>query len=139
MIGPDPHYEALARQISDLAEGTRRGFADVHARLDAERAMVAGQFELMQKRADERFQQLIVALNDRFDLIDRRFEAIDRRFEAVDRHFEEVDRQFTRLTGKVAGQFEEMQRRMDDRFNALAGALDIRFAALERPGNRPGD
>lgn len=105
-------------------DGVDARFDKVDARFDAMMAATAQQFELMQQRSDQRFAELIGALNVRFDLIDRRFDEVDRRFDAVDRRFD-VERAL------VAGQFEAQQKHIDGRFDDLRTSLHIRFTCID--------
>jgi archaellum component FlaC len=67
-------------------------------------------------RIENRFQDVLDALNEfstsvdrRFDEIDERFKGVDRRFDGIDERLKSVDRRFD----EVAEQFKGIDRRFD--------------------------
>jgi DNA anti-recombination protein RmuC len=137
------------RLLSAIVEQFELMQQRVDARFDEERASVGRQFELMQQRVDARFEQIDARFDDvyaRFDQVDRRFDDVYARFDQVDARFDDVyarfdqvdarfdnvyarfdqtDARFDRERATVAGQFELFQKRMDQRFNELAEALEV--------------
>ena len=79
------------------------------------------------------YEQLVLFLGERFDIIDRRFDTIDQRFEIVgqrfetmDRHFDTIDRRFDELRAELLGHFDEIYRRLErleQEYHAITQAL----------------
>jgi chromosome segregation ATPase len=72
------------------------------------------------------YEQLVLFLGERFEIIDRRFDTIDQRFDSIDRRFEAVDRRFDELRAELFGHFDEIYRRLErleQEYHAITQAL----------------
>jgi uncharacterized protein (DUF3084 family) len=141
-----------ARLLAAIVEQFKLMQQRVDARFDEERASVAQQFDLVQRRFEEidlRFEQIdarfdavyarFEQIDARFEQIDARFEQIDARFEQIDARYEQIDARFDRERATVAGQFEFFQKRMDQRFDELAEALQVLIGSSVSGRTRPSE
>ncbi len=107
---------ALENQIENLARITKKGFEEMHAKMDKGFSAV-----------DKRFK----AIDKRFELIDKGFEEVDKRFDGIDDNFSHVHARLDTLERDVADirkhfvyrdEFEELDVRVD----AVEGRLGIK-------------
>jgi len=54
-----------------------------------------------QTALNQRFEDQIKSINQRFEAVDKRFEAVDKRFDAVDKRFDAVDKRFDDVADKM--------------------------------------
>ena len=74
------------------------------------------------------YEQLVLFLGERFEIIDRRFDTIDQRFDSIDRRFEIVGQRFESMDRRV----ETIDRRFDELRAELLGHFDELYRRLER-------
>jgi chromosome segregation ATPase len=84
------------------------------------------------EQQNQRFDEILAALHAGFTRMDERFAAVDQRFEDMQRQmddrFQAVQKQMDERFKAVDKRFEDMQRQMDDRF----AAVDKRFEAVQK-------
>jgi tetrahydromethanopterin S-methyltransferase subunit G len=82
---------------------------------------------------DERVNDAMARIDQRFDGVERRLDAIDRRFEAVDRRFDSIDRRLDNMSvelREVRGDLLALNRQFGRLGWALAGGMFIQLVAI---------
>ncbi|KPA12524.1 conserved hypothetical protein, membrane [Candidatus Magnetomorum sp. HK-1] len=112
-----PRLIRIEESQKNFISNTTTRFEAVDKRFeDIIRAMTQG-FEAVNKRfeaVDKRFEDIIRAMTQGFEAVDKRFEAVDKRFEAVDKRFEDANKRFEDIIRAMTQGFETVDKRFGD-------------------------